>query len=101
MSSIPRQSESLGRYASVVEDALRRLETEQATERIWAQDATLWKSEDAHQKIIRNSLGWLRVARMIMERAGELKDFSLEVRSSGFTHVMLLGMGGSSLCPEV
>ncbi|HEY0319557.1 MAG TPA: bifunctional transaldolase/phosoglucose isomerase [Pyrinomonadaceae bacterium] len=101
MSSIPRQSESLGRYASVVEDALRRLEAEQATERIWAQDATLWKSEDAHQKIIRNSLGWLRVARMIMERAGELEEFSLEVRDAGFTHIMLLGMGGSSLCPEV
>jgi glucose-6-phosphate isomerase len=101
MSSIPRQSEALGRYASVVEDALRRLETERAIGRIWAQDASLWKSEEAHQKVIRNSLGWLSVARLMAARAGELDEFAREVREAGFTHLMLLGMGGSSLCPEV
>jgi transaldolase/glucose-6-phosphate isomerase len=86
MSSIPRQSESLASYASVVEDALKRLEDEAAM---------------AHQKIIRNSLGWLTVARLMLERAGEIDEFAREVRDEGFTHVMLLGMGGSSLCPEV
>jgi glucose-6-phosphate isomerase len=101
MSSIPRQSESLGRYASVVEDGLRRLEGEQAIKRIWSHDAALWKAEEPHQKIIRNSLGWLTVARLMAERTGELEEFSLEVRGAGFTHLMLLGMGGSSLCPEV
>ncbi|HEX8748427.1 MAG TPA: hypothetical protein VF717_14735, partial [Pyrinomonadaceae bacterium] len=101
MSSIPRQSEALGRYASVVEVALSRLESEGAMGRIWGRDAALWKSEDEHQKLIKNSLGWLGVARMMTERAGELEGFAQEVREAGFTHLMLLGMGGSSLCPEV
>lgn len=101
MSSMPRQSESLGRYASVVEDALGHLESERAVGRIWAQDAALWKSEEAHQKLIRNSLGWLEVARLMKERVGELEEFAREVRDEGYTHLMLLGMGGSSLCPEV
>jgi glucose-6-phosphate isomerase len=101
MSSIPRQSESLASYASVVEDALVRLKDEGAIARIWERDAALWKSEEAHQKIIRNSLGWLTVARSILERAGEIEEFASEVRDAGYTHVMLLGMGGSSLCPEV
>lgn len=101
MSSMPRQSESLGRYASVVGDAIGRLESEEAVRRIWAKDAGLWKSEEAHQKIIRNALGWLTVARLMASRAGELNEFAREVREEGFTHIMLLGMGGSSLCPEV
>jgi glucose-6-phosphate isomerase len=101
MSSIPRQSESLGSYASVVEDALRRLKDEGVIRRIWERDAALWKAEEAHQKIITNSLGWLTVARMMLERAGEINEFASEIREAGFSHVMLLGMGGSSLCPEV
>ncbi|HKS28609.1 MAG TPA: hypothetical protein VJS44_12345 [Pyrinomonadaceae bacterium] len=101
MSSMPRQSESLGRYASVVEEALSRLESERAISRIWARDASLWKTEEAHQKIIRNSLGWLDVASTMTERVGELDEFAKEVCEAGFTHLMLLGMGGSSLCPEV
>jgi glucose-6-phosphate isomerase len=101
MSSIPLQSEALGRYASVVEDALSRLESERAIARIWSRDASLWKNEEAHQKIIKNSLGWLDVARTMTERAGELDEFTREVREAGFTHLMVLGMGGSSLCPEV
>src|SRR4051794_19944525 len=101
MSSIPRQSEFLGRHAAVVTEALSRLEDEEAVKRIWARDASLWKSEEAHQKIIGNALGWLSVARLMSERTGELEEFSREVMDAGFTHLMLLGMGGSSLCPEV
>ncbi|MCA1558053.1 MAG: bifunctional transaldolase/phosoglucose isomerase [Acidobacteria bacterium] len=101
MTSIPRQSESLGRYAPLVEEALSQLESEHAISRIWAKDVTLWKSEEAHQKIIKNSLGWLRVSQLMSERVRELDEFAREVREAGFTHLMLLGMGGSSLCPEV
>ncbi|MBD0372133.1 MAG: bifunctional transaldolase/phosoglucose isomerase [Pyrinomonadaceae bacterium] len=102
MSRSPRQSESLGRYASVVEAALGRLEADRAVQRIRAKDAALWKSEETHQEVIRNSLGWLDVARIMRERAaGELKEFAVEMRDQGFTHLMVLGMGGSSLCPEV
>lgn len=101
MSSQPRQSENLGNSRSTVEAALQELERERVIERLWDREAALWKSDEAHQKVIRNSLGWLTVARTMSERTGELESFAAEVRDAGFTHLMLLGMGGSSLCPEV
>lgn len=101
MTSTVRQGEFWGSYVSVVEDALRRIGEEDAVRRIWSKDASLWKSEEAHRKVIGNSLGWLMVAQLMTERAGELEDFSREIRDEGFTHLILLGMGGSSLCPEV
>src|ERR1051326_6748372 len=71
------------------------------TERLWARDATLWKTDDASVKIINNSLGWLTVADEMLGVAGELTEFAETIRASGFQHVMVCGMGGSSLCPEV
>ena len=96
-----QQSESLGRHQPLFDDALQRAEREHFVRRIWDKDATLWKSEKAHQKIIRNALGWLTVAQWSSQRVDEMEAFAREVCDAGFTHVMLLGMGGSSLCPEV
>lgn len=101
MSNTPRQSESLGAYQSLVEDALVHVESEQVVRRMRERDASVWKSAEAHRKIIGNALGWLTVARLMSERAREIETFAAEVRDAGFTHVMLLGMGGSSLGPEV
>jgi transaldolase/glucose-6-phosphate isomerase len=101
MSSTARQSETLGRFQSLVEEALQKIEREEIVRRIWEKDATVWKAEEAHQKIISNSLGWLNVTSLMSERVMELKAFADEVRGTGFTHLMVLGMGGSSLCPEV
>lgn len=101
MGAMPQQSESLGNSQTVLSDALQRAEREQFVRRIWAKDATLWKSSEADQKIINNSLGWLPVPRFVSERIDEIEAFAREVRAEGFTHLMLLGMGGSSLCPEV
>jgi transaldolase/glucose-6-phosphate isomerase len=64
-------------------------------------DATAWKLPEAHSAIIRNALGWLHVAEMMAEHAGELQSWADGVRKAGFEHVVVLGMGGSSLCPEV
>jgi glucose-6-phosphate isomerase len=97
----PRQSEALSRHTHAVEEAWERLGESEAVKRIWARDAALWKTEEAHQKVIRNSLGWLTVARLMQERTRELEEFAREVREEGYSHLMLLGMGGSSLCPEV
>jgi transaldolase/glucose-6-phosphate isomerase len=98
---LDRQTASLGTYATAVEKALQRAEQEQWMRRIWRKDATLWKAEEEHQKIIRNALGWVTVLDQMIEQAPELAAFSERVRRDGFTHVLLLGMGGSSLCPEV
>jgi glucose-6-phosphate isomerase len=94
-------SVSPGAYAEAVNAALDEASRANVIERIWNKDATLWKSEAAHQKIIANSLGWLIVPSEMLAVADELKTFAEGVSASGFQHVMVCGMGGSSLCPEV
>ena len=69
--------------------------------RIWQKDATLWKSDPDNIKTINNSLGWLTVADEMIGVIDDLVEFSESVRNHGFEHVMVCGMGGSSLCPEV
>ena len=64
--------------------------------RLWAHDATLWTGNDEAKW-----LGWLGVTEDQIAHADQLADVSKEVKSAGFTHALLLGMGGSSLCPEV
>jgi glucose-6-phosphate isomerase len=66
--------------------------------RIWAHDHTVWKPEPAE---IANRLGWLHVAEMMLENVPRLEGLISDVRAAGYTHALLLGMGGSSLAPEV
>jgi transaldolase/glucose-6-phosphate isomerase len=96
-----RVSFSLGKYADTVQSALKEAEKDDAVRRIWRKDAALWKSDEQHQKIIRNALGWLTVVDTMIGAEDELLRFAAEVRDAGFTHAMVCGMGGSSLCPEV
>ncbi len=64
--------------------------------RLWARDARLWTAGDEA-----SWLGWLDAPKAAREHASLLTAFANEIRAEGFTHVVLLGMGGSSLCPEV
>lgn len=80
---------------------LAKLDEKDFVARMWDKDPTLWTPDPAHHAEIRERLGWLTVPETMEGRAGELEDFAREVRSAGFTHALLLGMGGSSLCPEV
>ena len=73
----------------------------EVAKRIWQKDATLWKSDPENFKIISNSLGWLTVADEMIGVVDELVEFAGSIRAHGFQHVMVCGMGGSSLCPEV
>lgn len=93
---------SLGKYEGAVHATFADATRANVIQRIWNKDATLWKQEQSHQKIIVNSLGWLTVSNQMLTVADELKEFAEQVRASGsFDHVMVCGMGGSSLCPEV
>lgn len=93
---------SLGSYRTAVDATLLLAEQENVGRRIWEKDATLWKTEPAHQKIIANSMGWLTVAQEMIRAVDELTDFSRAIRiTRQVDHVMVCGMGGSSLCPEV
>jgi transaldolase/glucose-6-phosphate isomerase len=84
-----------------LEDTLDRLGKEDFPRRLWDRDPSLWKQEAAAQKIIRNALGWLTVSRSMLEHVEAITGFVQEVKRAGLTHAALLGMGGSSLCPDV
>jgi transaldolase/glucose-6-phosphate isomerase len=86
---------------SAMAGALARLDEQKFPQRFWERDPSLWKNDPAHQKVIRNSLGWLRVSHAMLGHLDALSSFVQEVKSAGFTHAVVLGMGGSSLCPDV
>ncbi len=81
---------------AAVSAALREWTQERKVERLWARDARLWTGGPEA-----SWLGWLGVADEQLRRVDELRRVGEEVRQAGFTHALLLGMGGSSLCPEV
>jgi glucose-6-phosphate isomerase len=68
-------------------------------DRLQAADATLWGPPGTPE--IANRLGWLTIAERMLEELDDLQSFAQEVREAGFRDVVLLGMGGSSLAPEV
>jgi glucose-6-phosphate isomerase len=91
-----------GNYEGRIQATLADARKAKVIERIWTKDAALWKQEESHQKIIRNSLGWLTVATKMLEVTDDLRAYAESIRASGeFQHAMVCGMGGSSLCPEV
>jgi len=82
----------------VEEEALRALREGRIVERIRQRDHTLWKPDPRE---IANRLGWLKSPLTMTERLLEIGAFVEAVRAEGFRFVLLLGMGGSSLAPEV
>ena len=85
--------------AELDSDLARQLDDWQAgdkTARLWAGDATLWTGQDEA-----DWLGWLTVIERSLARLDELQALAEEVRAAGIRHVVLLGMGGSSMAPEV
>ncbi|HEY7869374.1 MAG TPA: RpiB/LacA/LacB family sugar-phosphate isomerase [Methylomirabilota bacterium] len=81
-----------------VEEALRFLEAHDFLDRLWVKDATLWKGDAA---TVRNRLGWLTSPTIMRGHSEDIRGFADEVRRLQFSHVVLLGMGGSSLTAEV
>jgi len=69
--------------------------------RIWAKDPTLWPGDEARRREIANRLGWLESPATMRSQADALAAFARDVRNAGFVKAFLLGMGGSSLAPEV
>ncbi len=94
-------SAALGKLAPAVEETLEKLDGEKFASRLAARDAALWKQDPEHQKIIRNALGWLNISESMLKHVDELTGFADQVRKEGYGHVVVLGMGGSSLCPDV
>jgi glucose-6-phosphate isomerase len=90
----------LGAFAESQRDALEKLERDRAVSRVWAGDASLWKSEPTHRRVIENALGWLTIADRMADSVEELESFAGSIASEA-DRVIVLGMGGSSLAPLV
>ena len=88
----------LGQYQSAVDAALKEMRQKAIMKRIWAHDYTVWRPDPAE---ISNRLGWLHIAGIMEAQNGRLQAFVNSVKTAGYTDVLLLGMGGSSMAPEM
>jgi transaldolase/glucose-6-phosphate isomerase len=91
-------SASLGPYQAGVDEAVAKMSERQIPARIWAHDHTVWKPEPTE---ISNRLGWLHSAETMRDNVSHLQTLMKAVQADGYTHALLLGMGGSSLAPEL
>jgi len=88
----------LGSDREAVHGAIETLRDADVVSRIWDGDHTVW-SPDPEQ--IRNRLGWLRSPEEMAVAVPDLLEFAAQIKADGVSDVLLLGMGGSSLAPEV
>jgi transaldolase / glucose-6-phosphate isomerase len=87
---------ALGSYQGAVDAAVADWLSGGKCRRLWAHDASLWTGADEAKW-----LAWLDVVAAQQKEVGALKEFQADIQREGFTDVLLLGMGGSSLGPEV
>jgi transaldolase/glucose-6-phosphate isomerase len=92
-SSIPDELQPL------IVEHIQRSQKEDVVRRIWRKDVTLWAPEGTPE--IANRLGWLTITDAMLEQVPDLTAFAEECRAAGLRYAVLLGMGGSSLGPEV
>ncbi len=88
----------LGEYASQIDEALAEMDESQIVTRIWAHSYTVWQPEPDE---ITNRLGWLRSAETMRKDKGCIEALSQDLAKEGYTAAVVLGMGGSSLAPEL
>ena len=88
--SLPRE------LTASVEQSLDEWDRSDKVRRLWQQDSSLWTRRDEN-----SWLGWLNIVSEQQKTIRRFTNFAAEVKDAGFTNVLLLGMGGSSLCPEV
>ncbi len=92
---------ALGSVQPAYEARLRRLDEQEFSRRLWAHDDSLWGDDPEHRKVAANRLGWLDVPVFMRNEVEALHQLAITIWREGFTHAVLLGMGGSSLAPEV
>jgi transaldolase / glucose-6-phosphate isomerase len=89
----------IGRYQRRVNRRVKDWQAAQFASRLWQKDYTLWSKEPQPELIDR--LGWLELPERMEKQVAGLRAFADQVKADGIKHVVLLGMGGSSLAPEV
>ena len=91
----PRQWHSLGTLQPLVDEAVAKLQQDDAPRKVWSRDPSFWVPGAEPEKW----MGWLCVAEKMLEQVDRLEARAEEARE--YSDVVLLGMGGSSLCPDV
>ena len=83
-------------HTQAVQSTLKDWQTNNKMARLWRGDPTLWTGDDEDKWV-----GWLPIVEDQLAHVKQLNDAATDAAKAGFTHALLLGMGGSSLCPEV
>jgi transaldolase/glucose-6-phosphate isomerase len=91
----------LGQYQPAVEAEINTLNSQDFTTRFWQKDATLWTQDAEAQQSIRSFMGWLDSPEVLSKAVGDIQQFVQEVKAAGFQHVVVMGMGGSTMAPIV
>jgi transaldolase/glucose-6-phosphate isomerase len=97
--TLNRQELHLGKLQGRVSRRLKDWQAQQFGSRLWKKDHRLWSADLVPELIDR--LGWLELPITMEQQVHELGAFAVKARADGFRHVVLLGMGGSSLAPQV
>jgi transaldolase / glucose-6-phosphate isomerase len=98
---VNRFSIAPGPVAAAFAKACLRLQQRSFADALWNRQLDVWSDDAATQRLIGNRLGWLDALTFITPHVDRLTAFAQSIRGDGFTDVVLLGMGGSSLAPEV
>ncbi len=99
--SLGTQRVSPGRLGDAYRQELDRLIGARAIEQIWSKQASLWKADPDHARVITERLGWIGVPEVMRGEAAGLAGLAGEICQAGLRDIVLLGMGGSSLAAEV
>jgi transaldolase/glucose-6-phosphate isomerase len=96
----PRVALALGSASDAAEGALDHLAAVDFLTKLWKADPSPWSTAPEHVEIIKHALGWVEIPQQTHAQSGELRDFA-HACAKRFDHVVVLGMGGSSLAPDI
>ena len=91
----------LGQYQPAIDAKIADLNQHDFTSRFWQKDPTLWTTDAEAQESIRSFMGWLHTPQVMLQAVPEIKQFVHEAKHAGFQHVVVMGMGGSTMAPIV
>src|SRR6266498_1235468 len=89
------------RLAGAVDKRLHAWASERVAERLWEKDGGLWGAAGKRPDELAAWLGWLDLPERSAQRVGELTHLADSIWRDGYTRAAVLGMGGSSLAPEL
>lgn len=91
----------VGKNAGILRESLKKASANQLLKKMWQKDGSVWSDDPRHHIIAADSLGWLDLPAKMSREARTLESFAESRAYRKASHIVHLGMGGSSLAPEV